>query len=280
MSHLFPDVTLQPTPALTYRTVGGILDFYMVLGPTPEMVVQEYTQVSHVFVCLCKCLCLRVMELHMCTCVPLSVALGLCWWTAAAGSSSLHCILSLRLSKNTHTQTQIKPTCKHCGYFQQNNFLCIEPIWLPRLFFFLTADRTTRSTCLLDSGVPALSLWLCQWLRNRRSVQQYEGCWYPLCRFWHSDTNHHILKVWNENHERNESMWRTSRYQFFRWPAEKGALNLLCWSGWEVKLSTCSVGIVMAQEAFCYLCSAWCIFKTAASVASYFWGSPVVKSAS
>ncbi|XP_028650310.2 sucrase-isomaltase, intestinal [Erpetoichthys calabaricus] len=37
------DVTLQPTPALTYRTIGGILDFYMVLGPTPEMVVQEYT---------------------------------------------------------------------------------------------------------------------------------------------------------------------------------------------------------------------------------------------
>ncbi|XP_030898548.2 sucrase-isomaltase, intestinal [Melopsittacus undulatus] len=37
------DVTLQPTPALTYRTTGGILDFYMVLGPTPELVVQEYT---------------------------------------------------------------------------------------------------------------------------------------------------------------------------------------------------------------------------------------------
>uniref|UniRef100_A0A8B9FM50 alpha-glucosidase n=1 Tax=Amazona collaria TaxID=241587 RepID=A0A8B9FM50_9PSIT len=37
------DVTLQPTPALTYRTIGGILDFYMVLGPTPELVVQEYT---------------------------------------------------------------------------------------------------------------------------------------------------------------------------------------------------------------------------------------------
>ncbi|XP_008283297.1 maltase-glucoamylase, intestinal [Stegastes partitus] len=37
------DVTLQPTPSITYRTVGGILDFYMVLGPTPEMVVQEYT---------------------------------------------------------------------------------------------------------------------------------------------------------------------------------------------------------------------------------------------
>ncbi|XP_068026417.1 LOW QUALITY PROTEIN: maltase-glucoamylase-like [Melanerpes formicivorus] len=39
------DVTFQPTPALTYRTIGGILDFYMVLGPTPELVVQEYTEV-------------------------------------------------------------------------------------------------------------------------------------------------------------------------------------------------------------------------------------------
>ncbi|KAM3616402.1 uncharacterized protein V6R79_017274 [Siganus canaliculatus] len=37
------DVTFQPTPALTYRTVGGILDFYMVLGPEPEVVVQQYT---------------------------------------------------------------------------------------------------------------------------------------------------------------------------------------------------------------------------------------------
>ncbi|NXY24319.1 MGA protein, partial [Atrichornis clamosus] len=37
------DVTFQPTPALTYRTTGGILDFYMFLGPTPELVVQEYT---------------------------------------------------------------------------------------------------------------------------------------------------------------------------------------------------------------------------------------------
>ncbi|KAL0973463.1 hypothetical protein UPYG_G00204070 [Umbra pygmaea] len=38
------DVTFQPTPALTYRTLGGILDFYMVMGPTPEMVVQQYTE--------------------------------------------------------------------------------------------------------------------------------------------------------------------------------------------------------------------------------------------
>ncbi|XP_023592691.1 probable maltase-glucoamylase 2 [Trichechus manatus latirostris] len=38
------DVTIQPTPALTYRTTGGILDFYMVLGPTPELVTQQYTE--------------------------------------------------------------------------------------------------------------------------------------------------------------------------------------------------------------------------------------------
>ncbi|XP_067851464.1 sucrase-isomaltase, intestinal [Heptranchias perlo] len=38
------DVTLQPTPSLTYRTIGGILDFYMVLGPTPENVVEQYTR--------------------------------------------------------------------------------------------------------------------------------------------------------------------------------------------------------------------------------------------
>ncbi|KAM4874063.1 maltase-glucoamylase [Thomomys bottae] len=39
------DVTFQPMPALTYRTTGGILDFYVFLGPTPELVTQQYTEV-------------------------------------------------------------------------------------------------------------------------------------------------------------------------------------------------------------------------------------------
>ncbi|XP_037691918.1 maltase-glucoamylase, intestinal isoform X2 [Choloepus didactylus] len=38
------DVTFQPLPALTYRTIGGILDFYVVLGPTPELATQQYTE--------------------------------------------------------------------------------------------------------------------------------------------------------------------------------------------------------------------------------------------
>ncbi|GFY49527.1 lysosomal alpha-glucosidase [Trichonephila inaurata madagascariensis] len=37
------DVILQPTPAITFRPIGGILDFFIMLGPSPANVVQQFT---------------------------------------------------------------------------------------------------------------------------------------------------------------------------------------------------------------------------------------------
>lgn len=36
------DVILQPAPAITYRTIGGLLDFYVFLGPSPADVSAQY----------------------------------------------------------------------------------------------------------------------------------------------------------------------------------------------------------------------------------------------
>ncbi|KAM3624389.1 uncharacterized protein V6R79_022800 [Siganus canaliculatus] len=39
------DVVLQPAPAVTWRTIGGILDFYVFLGPDPGSVIGQYMEV-------------------------------------------------------------------------------------------------------------------------------------------------------------------------------------------------------------------------------------------
>lgn len=52
------EVALQPAPGLTWRTIGGVLDFYIFLGPDPNMVIQQYQQVigkcPHPNVALCE----------------------------------------------------------------------------------------------------------------------------------------------------------------------------------------------------------------------------------
>ncbi|KAG8565064.1 hypothetical protein GDO81_012695 [Engystomops pustulosus] len=39
------DIILQPAPALTWRTIGGILDYYIFMGPEPKTVIKQYQEV-------------------------------------------------------------------------------------------------------------------------------------------------------------------------------------------------------------------------------------------
>lgn len=38
------DIITQPAPAITYRTIGGVFDFFLFMGPKPEQVLQQYHQ--------------------------------------------------------------------------------------------------------------------------------------------------------------------------------------------------------------------------------------------
>lgn len=42
---LLTEYAFTPDPTITFRTLGGVLDFFVFLGPSPENVVQQYTGV-------------------------------------------------------------------------------------------------------------------------------------------------------------------------------------------------------------------------------------------
>jgi len=43
ISALISDVDLTPAPGVVYRTIGGILDMYVFLGPEPNSVIEQYS---------------------------------------------------------------------------------------------------------------------------------------------------------------------------------------------------------------------------------------------
>jgi hypothetical protein len=63
------DVDLQPLPALTYITIGGIIDLYIFTGPTVQNVIEQYWNVIGVRILskammLCIIHCFRNLQCH------------------------------------------------------------------------------------------------------------------------------------------------------------------------------------------------------------------------
>ena len=42
----FIEAVLTPLPGITWRTIGGVLDFYIILGDSPSQAVSQYIKVD------------------------------------------------------------------------------------------------------------------------------------------------------------------------------------------------------------------------------------------
>lgn len=47
-SYFHAEFVMHPNPGIVYRTIGGIFDMYFFLGPTPESVAQQYSEVRRI----------------------------------------------------------------------------------------------------------------------------------------------------------------------------------------------------------------------------------------